>query len=184
MLYINQLLKVPDFVETTDSNISYVVKSGDTLYSISKLFNVSVDSIKRNNNLNSNILSIGQILKIPSGDSNVLITEDTATQDNNAYIVKSGDTLYSIAKNNNTTVDKIKELNNIVSDVLSIGMSLLLPSINTIGDMLTHTVVSGDSLWSIANTYNTSIDLIKSMNNLTNDLINVGQELKIQRNTR
>lgn len=81
-------------------------------------------------------------------------------------------------------MDKIKELNNIVSDVLSIGMSLLLPSINTIGDMLTHTVVSGDSLWSIANTYNTSIDLIKSMNNLTNDLINVGQELKIQRNTR
>ena len=62
-------------------------------------------------------------------------------------------------------------------------MILLLPT-NNIEEIITHTVVSGDSLWSISKTYNTTIDLIKSLNNLTTDLLNVGQELKVKRNTK
>ena len=62
-------------------------------------------------------------------------------------------------------------------------MILLLPT-NNIEEIFTHTVVSGDSLWSISKTYNTTIDLIKSLNNLTTDLLNVGQELKVKRNTK
>ena len=183
LLYINQILKVPDFIETIDTNINYVVKNNDTLYSISKMFNVTVDSIKSNNNLTTDILSLGQILNIPVGESNVLVKEDTKSDTTNSYIVKNGDTLYSIAKENNTTVNTIKELNNLIDDVLKIGMILLLPT-NNIEEIITHTVVSGDSLWSISKTYNTTIDLIKSLNNLTTDLLNVGQELKVKRNTK
>lgn len=183
LLYINQILKVPDFIETIDTNINYVVKNNDTLYSISKMFNVTVDSIKSNNNLTTDILSVGQILNIPVGESNVLVKEDTKSDTTNSYIVKNGDTLYSIAKENNTTVNTIKELNNLIDDVLKIGMILLLPT-NNIEEIITHTVVSGDSLWSISKTYNTTIDLIKSLNNLTTDLLNVGQELKVKRNTK
>ena len=183
LLYINQILKVPDFIETIDTNINYVVKNNDTLYSISKMFNVTVDSIKSNNNLTTDILSVGQILNIPVGESNVLVKEDTKSDTTNSYIVKNGDTLYSIAKENNTTVNTIKELNNLIDDVLKIGMILLLPT-NNIEEIFTHTVVSGDSLWSISKTYNTTIDLIKSLNNLTTDLLNVGQELKVKRNTK
>ena len=183
LLYINQILKVPDFIETIDTNINYVVKNNDTLYSISKMFNVTVDSIKSNNNLTTDILSVGQILNIPVGESNVLVKEDTKSDTTNSYIVKNGDTLYSIAKENNTTVNTIKELNNLIDDVLKIGMILLLPT-NNIEEIFTHTVVNGDSLWSISKTYNTTIDLIKSLNNLTTDLLNVGQELKVKRNTK
>ena len=183
LLYINQILKVPDFIETIDTNINYVVKNNDTLYSISKMFNVTVDSIKSNNNLTTDLLNVGQILNIPVGESNVLVKEDTKSDTTNYYIVKNGDTLYSIAKENNTTVNTIKELNNLIDDVLKIGMILLLPT-NNIEEIITHTVVSGDSLWSISKTYNTTIDLIKYLNNLTTDLLNVGQELKVKRNTK
>ena len=149
LLYINQILKVPDFIETIDTNINYVVKNNDTLYSISKMFNVTVDSIKSNNNLTTDLLNVGQILNIPVGESNVLVKEDTKSDTTNSYIVKNGDTLYSIAKENNTTVNTIKELNNLIDDVLKIGMILLLPT-NNIEEIITHTVVSGDSLWSIS----------------------------------
>ena len=70
------------------------------------------------NNLTSNNLSIGQVLKLPSGDT---------TKDNVVYTVKKGDSLYSIAREYGTTVDALKKLNNITSNTLSIGQKLLLP---------------------------------------------------------
>ena len=90
---------------------------GDTLYGIANKFGVSVNDLKSLNNLSSNTLSIGQVLKIPDSSNNKL-----------TYTVKSGDTLYSIARTYNTTVDKIKELNNLKSNTLSIGQTLILPN--------------------------------------------------------
>jgi LysM repeat protein len=99
-----------------ENYISYTVKSGDTLYSIAKKYGTTVDKIKMENNLSSNLLSIGQVLLIP-----------TESQSNTvSYTVKSGDTLYSIAKKYNTTVDKIKRENNLSSNLLSIGKILLI----------------------------------------------------------
>ena len=65
------------------------------------------------NNLTSNLLNVGQTLRIP-------------TSETNTYIVKSGDNLYSIARRYNTTVDAIKRKNNLVSNNLSIGQSLII----------------------------------------------------------
>ena len=70
--------------------------------------------IKKLNNLSSNLLNIGQILKIPT----------TSTNDYINYTVVSGDSLYSIAKKYNTTVNEIKILNNLDSNLLSIGQVL------------------------------------------------------------
>lgn len=67
------------------------------------------------NNLNSSLLSIGQTLKIPILEEEVI-----------SYIVKSGDTLYSIARKYNTTVDNIKQKNNLKSNTLSIGQTLTI----------------------------------------------------------
>lgn len=111
-LYIGQILKIP-IVESND--IEYVVKSGDNLYKISRIYDVSVDDIMKYNNLKSNLLSIGQFLKIP-----------TSNDESNIYIVKSGDNLYSIARRYNTTVDDIKLKNNLKSNLLSIGQKLVL----------------------------------------------------------
>lgn len=170
-LKIGQILKVPTIEENNNnSNISsntYIVKKGDSLYSIAKEYNTTVDNIKKLNNLTNNLLSIGQILKIPS-----TIKDDTIT-----YTVKSGDSLYSIARKYNTTVDNIKKINNLTSNLLSIGQVLKIP--NNEENYITYTVKSGDSLYSIARKYNTTVDNIKKLNNLTSNLLSINQVLKI-----
>ncbi len=70
------------------------------------------------NGLNNTNLSIGQKLKIPSNNSDESLT---------TYIVKSGDSLWSIAQKYNTTVDDIIKVNNLKSTLLSIGQTLLIP---------------------------------------------------------
>lgn len=80
-------------------------------------------------------------------------------------------------------MDNLKNLNSLIEDVLKVGMSLVVPGSN-IGDIIVHKVVSGDSLWSLANKYNTTIDAIKKLNNLVSDLLVVGQELQVKRNTK
>ena len=96
----------------------YTVQRGDSLWSIAKKFGVTVNELKDANNLSSNILSIGQLLKIPTQE------QETTTSD--TYIVKSGDSLYSIAQKYNTTVDSIRRKNNLTSNLLSIGQKLII----------------------------------------------------------
>jgi len=107
-----------DYTPPSDNTINYTVKKGDSLYNIAKSYNTSVDTIKRLNNLTSNTLSIGQVLKIPAGSSN--------GSSGTTYTVKSGESLYSIAKKFNTTVDSIKKKNNLKSNLLSVGQKLII----------------------------------------------------------
>ena len=141
----------------------YVVKKGDSLWSIAKKYNMTVDELKSINNLKSNLLSIGQRLKIKESNDN-----------QNIYIVKKGDTLYKIANIYGTTVDNLKALNNLKSNNLSIGQKLIVPSKNKI-----YVVQKGDSLWSIARKYDTTVDSIKRNNNLSTNVLQIGQKLKI-----
>ena len=138
----------------------YIVKKGDSLWSISNKYGITVNDLKQYNNLKTNLISVGQVLKIPKVS-------------NDYYIVKKGDSLYSISKKFNTTVNDIKTLNNLTSNLLSINQKLLIPNTNT------YTVVKGDSLWSISKKFNTTVDSIKSKNNLTSNIINIGQKLII-----
>lgn len=141
----------------------YVVKKGDSLWSIAKKYNMTVDELKSINNLKSNLLSIGQRLKIKESDDN-----------QNVYIVKKGDTLYKIANMYGTTVDNLKALNNLKNNNLSIGQKLIVPSKNKI-----YIVQKGDSLWAIARKYDTTVDSIKRNNNLSTNVLQIGQKLKI-----
>lgn len=118
LLSIGQQLKIPNKQtsnnQTTSKYIEYTVKKGDNLYSIGRQYGISQDEIMKYNGLTSNLLSIGQILRIP-------ITNNTSS-----YIVKSGDNLYSIARKFNTTVDSIKQKNNLTSNTLQIGQKLII----------------------------------------------------------
>ena len=167
-LSVGQVLKIP-IRETNISNV-HTVQVGDTLYSIAKKYNTTVDAIKNLNNLTSNTLSIGQILKIPTSEETVPET---------TYTVQAGDTLYSIAKKYNTTVDTIKSLNNLTSNTLSIGQILKIPTSNENISTKTHIVQVGDTLYSIAKKYNTTVDTIKNLNSLPNNTLSIGQVLKI-----
>ena len=149
---------------------NYTVTRGDTLYGISKQFDVPVETIKRLNNLTSNTISIGQKLQIPT------------TQTTTIYTVKSGDTLYKIANLYNTSVKELIELNNLSSTSLSIGQQIKVPveeDNTTNNEYVNYTVKKGDNLYSIATEYGVSVETIKQINNLTNNLLSIGQVLKI-----
>lgn len=176
-LQIGEVLRIPTKEIYEGEENVYIVQKGDTLYSVAMANNTTVDELKRINNLTSNILSTGQLLKIPSA----LLPETT-------YIVKKGDSLYSIANKYNTTVDELKRINNLTSNILSIGQVLKLPS-DKVSDVekeentINYTVQKGDSLYSIARKYSTTIDKIKDLNNLTTNLLSIGQVLLIPTDT-
>ena len=137
-------------------------------------YNTTVDELKRINNLTSNILSIGQVLKLPSDKvSDVEKEENTIS-----YTVQKGDSLYSIARKYSTTIDKIKDLNNLTTNLLSIGQVLLIPTDTNLET--TYTVQKGDSLYSIAKKYDTTVDRLKQLNNLKSNLLSIGQILIVR----
>ncbi len=164
----SNLLKVGQVLKLKDDNNkgSYTVVNGDTLYSIASQFNTSVDEIMLLNNLSSNLLKVGQTLILPP--SKAL---------NNTYKVKSGDTLYNLASKFNTTVDELKNINNLSSNILSVGQILKIPSINN--SFETYIVEAGDTLYSIARKVNRTVQDIKKINNLTSDILKIGQILQI-----
>ncbi len=115
-IQVGQKLKIPNPSTETDY-INYTVVKGDTLYSIAKRYETTVAAIKQLNNLSSDDLAINQVLKIP-------LKEQTYFN----YVVKSGDTLYKLAKTYNTTVDVIQKLNGLDSTILTIGQVLKIPT--------------------------------------------------------
>ncbi len=169
-LSIGQKLKLPqEEIEVLSSDI-YTVKSGDTLYSIATKYGITVNELKTTNNLSSNLLSIGQTLKIPG----------ISTTGTNTYTVKSGDTLYSIANKFGTSVNDLKSLNNLNSNSLTIGQVLLLPGTEEETTTNTYTVKSGDTLYSIANKYDTTVNNLKDLNNLSSNTLSIGQTLIVR----
>lgn len=164
LLSIGQNLIIPGKKNNTSSN-EYVVKKGDTLYGIANKNNVSVDNLKSYNNLSTDSLSIGQIIKIPDNKVN-----------SNEYVVKSGDNLYSISRKYGVSVDELMSVNNLKSTVLSVGQVLKIPNSGEVTNVI-YTVKKGDSLWSIAKNNKTTVDAIVKLNNLSNANLSIGQKL-------
>lgn len=170
ILSVGQKLLINDGTDVDNVNENYyIVKSGDTLYSIAKKYGLTVDELKKMNNLSSNTLSINQKL---------LVGNDMSTDYNyDVYVVKSGDTLWGIASKYNTSVDKIKDINNLNSNNLSIGQKLLVPG-NNLGTKK-YIVKSGDTLYKIAQNNGTTVTDLINLNNLKTTNLSIGQVLYI-----
>jgi LysM repeat protein len=100
-------------------NLIHVVSKGETLYSISNKYQISLAQIKSLNKLKSNVLSLNQELEIGYNTS-------AEVKPAKGYTIKKGDTLFSIAKNHNLTVQELKTLNNLVDNNINVGQVLIL----------------------------------------------------------
>ncbi|MBP3953211.1 muramidase family protein [Bacillus suaedae] len=158
------------------STIFYYVKAGDSLWTISRAFNTSIDQLKRANRLTSDTLKLNQRLIIPKA----------------FHTVGVGDYLTVLARDYQSSVEAIKEANQLTSDQVQLGQVVVIPMVpgtpnvrkettspSTTKEITTYTVVSGDSVSVIAKQFNTTADAIRNVNNLTSDVIFVGQTLLI-----
>lgn len=153
---------------------TYIVKKNDNLYDIAKEYNTTVGILKALNNLSSNILQVGQILKLPTS-----LVEETIPGDYLIYTIKKGDNLYSIAKNYNITLDELINFNQQGSTLLHIGEQLLIPINNQTNNNIQYVIKPGDTLYNIAKRYNTNVDEIKRINNLNTNMLKIGETILI-----
>ncbi len=152
----------------------YTVKQGDILWGIAQRFNTTVSKLMHINNLSSNILTVGQRLITTNG------LQIEKPKDEIFYTVKRGDTLWGIAQRFNTTVSELMRINNLKGNILSVGQQLTIKVDEEFQpEETTYIVQQGDTLWSIARMYNTTVDKLINLNNLKSTLLSIGQVLKI-----
>jgi len=191
----NATIKNVPALQNTGNVIYHKVQRGQTLSGIAAKYRVTVSDIKRWNNLKSNMIYVGQKLKIysstpPSKTSSVTSTNTTnqtssssAKTQNIVHVVKSGETLSGIASKYGVSVNNIKNWNNLSSDKISIGQKLIInPTEQTSSKTSTqqiHVVKRGETLSGIASKYGVSVDNIRNWNNLSSDKITIGQKLII-----
>lgn len=157
-----EAINIPSINQYQDYEI-HTVKLGDTLYKIANRYGITINDIKELNGLKSDMIFIGQSLKIPS-----------FKQFYYTYYVKSGDMLYKIAQNFNTNIDSIKSINNLSSNNIYPGQKLRILKQQDV-----YTVKQNDVLYKIAQKYNVTVFQLKAANNISGYMINVGQKLNI-----
>jgi LysM repeat protein len=196
-LSIGQTLLVS--APSPDSAITHTIQRQETLFSISKQYNVSIAEIKSWNNLSSNNLQVGQELTIyPSEASNreqQSLVVEKETQSNTYYTVKSGDSLYKIAQERDMTVEELKSLNNLTSNTIRVGQQLTVrskssppPSVadddiasSPQGKFMVHTISGGTkSLQDLLNKFRMDEQEFRALNpSIDRDRFQAGSEITV-----
>ncbi|MBG9981942.1 LysM peptidoglycan-binding domain-containing protein [Aerococcaceae bacterium DSM 111020] len=197
---------VEDFQEVNQQTIKQTslapminVQSGDTLYSIAQNNNLTVDQLQKLNNLNDTMIHPGQQLIVSEKQlsSNSVMTQARTVKAPSSHVtVQAGDSLYRIAKNNNLTVEQLRQYNNIVGDLIHPGQRLKVKPDHTIkpvekpqetnrpnnNSTKTVTVQRGDTLYRLAINNNMSVQELRQLNNLSGNIIVPGQTLMVKGN--
>ena len=196
-------------VQTSSSAGSYTVVSGDSLYAIARKTGTSIQDLLSLNGLNLNsVIHPGQVLQLSntyessSTEETVTTTEETASSEETStsgnaqmYYVHQGDTLYRIARNNGISLSTLLEWNNLnVDSPIHPGQGLIVSygssssteeaeetAASSESTETTYTVQPGDGLWRIAKNYGLTLDELKSMNQLTSNIIQPGQVLIVSK---
>ncbi|MDZ7659967.1 LysM peptidoglycan-binding domain-containing protein [Fodinibius sp.] len=184
---------------SSDSAITHTVQRQETLFSISKQYNVSIAEIKSWNNLSSNNLQVGQELTIYPSETNSQeqqsLVVEKETQRNSYYTVKSGDSLYKIAQEHDMTVEELKSLNNLSSNTIRVGQQLTVrskpappPSVadediksSPQGKFMVHTIAEETkSLQDLLNKFRMDEQEFRALNpSIDRDRFQVGSEITV-----
>lgn len=166
------------------SVITHKVEKGETFYSLSRRYNLSVDEIKKANN-NIETLSIGTLLQLPN-------KKHIPTQSSGkTHIVKPKETLFAIARSHQVSVKKLQEWNHLKSYAINVGQTLIVKQDNDSKETtnssisnknspkgIYHTIQKGETLYSISKKYNVSVSELKSWNKITDGSgISIGTKL-------
>lgn len=165
----------------------YVIKAGDTYYSLARRFNTTVAAIMAANpGVNPNALVIGQTICIPG----VIPSPGTCPPGFTTYIIKAGDTLYSIAIRYNTTVNVLLLANPGINPyALYIGQPICVPVVTPPpttcpSGFTTYIIKAGDTLYSIAVTFNTTVNILLQANpGIDPNSLRVGQMICVPATT-
>lgn len=181
----------------------HVVKQGETLFSISKMYDITVGELRDWNNLESNSLRTGQVLIIAPH-------ADDSADERIMHKVQPGESLFGISRQYNVTIAEIQEWNNLEETSVEEGTELVIypqnapeesqPSIDELEQMdeeertsivkrysesaaesETYTVKSGDTLYQIARRHDMTVDELRQINDLQNDVLRVGQQITVRK---
>lgn len=190
-------------IAETPALASHKVQIGETLFSISKLYNISVDDLKKLNKLTNNKINLGDKIKLNSIEKQEIAkldqeksattkpetTKSDKTKKNEQFAttthkVEPGESLFSISKRFSISIDELKKLNQLTSSKIQPGQKLILNKSDekTLAKVenkkkVTHKVKSGESFYTIAKTYGCTIDNLKEWNNKSQNKLNKGEKL-------
>lgn len=172
-----------------DMAFFHTVQPGETLFAIAKKYNVQVDGIKMLNNLSSESIKVGMRLIINPNQPAIKPNEESVIP--GYHQVRQGETLYSIGRLYNITVNEIKALNELQSDTIHVGEELIVVPLN--GEKVTeekptdnpdepvyHTVIEKETLYSLSRKYGVTPEQIRRLNDIIDNTIPVGAKLRIR----
>lgn len=179
---------------TKVATIYHITQSGETLFSIAKAYNSSVEEIKQLNSSLGNTLSVGQYIRVPQRSH----IQPQAEKHNSAlnkkdnrvfHIIRPKENLYTISKQWGVSVKELRLHNQLKThhikafDTLWIPVKTKVQPIISIEEkpFVNHYVQSGETLYSIARYYAVSVKDINIYNQINNNRIKSGQVLKIPR---
>lgn len=167
------------------SNV-HTVKPGDSLWKVSRTYNVTINQLKSWNKLSSSVIYVNQTLSITPPHNQIEAEAEMIAK--SVYTVRPGDTLWQISKKYRTSIGSLKSLNGLRSDVIRPGQKLkvsgTLPKTvkSAVKSSGSYTVRRGDNLSTIAVRHNLSLSALKSINKLKSDVIYPGQKLILSMN--
>lgn len=185
--------------ENENASDFYVVERGDNLFSIAKKFNVSLEDLKKWNNLNDLNVEQGAKLTLANNDDSAQETVNKAEVKITEHIVEKGENLGAIARKYDVAVSDIKDWNNLEDNTIQLGDKLIVGKkyiitsdnkimtskkesivVNNRDEVKLYYVKKGDSLFSIAKKYpGVSISDLKKWNGIKNESLKAGMKLKI-----
>ena len=182
------VIAIPD--NKDDMAFLHTVQPGETLFSITKKYNVQLEGVKQLNKIRDNNIKVGAQIIINPNQPPVNEKEEAVVP--GYHTVKQGETLYSIARTYNITIVEIKALNDMHSDTLRVGEELVVVPLNgekakdeNAGNVkenepVYHVVIEKETMYSVSRKYNVTPSQIRDLNNMLDNNIKVGQRLRIR----